>query len=82
MSTLVEKRRLVNRNRFVFHSRQRQNLLLLSNKRSGGHLNGHVNPHKSRIWSLENPHEELESQQGSPKLNVFCAIPRWGLSFS
>ncbi|GFW94435.1 uncharacterized protein TNCV_2701561 [Trichonephila clavipes] len=29
------------------------------------------------MWSLENPHEVLESQRDSPKLNVFCAVSRW-----
>ncbi|GFV32618.1 uncharacterized protein TNCV_441101 [Trichonephila clavipes] len=41
---------------------------------SGGYLSGHVNTHISRIWSLDNPHEVLESQPDSPKLNVLCAI--------
>ncbi|GFT70450.1 uncharacterized protein TNCV_2658731 [Trichonephila clavipes] len=27
-------------------------------------------------WSLENPHEVLESQPDSPKLTVYCAISR------
>ncbi|GFS87346.1 hypothetical protein TNCV_422261 [Trichonephila clavipes] len=30
-----------------------------------------VDTHNSRIWSLENPHEVLELQRDSPKLNVF-----------
>ncbi|GFY08687.1 uncharacterized protein TNCV_811201 [Trichonephila clavipes] len=35
-----------------------------------------MNTRNARIWSLENPHEELESQQDSSKWNVFCAISR------
>ncbi|GFV66954.1 putative sodium-dependent multivitamin transporter [Trichonephila clavipes] len=35
-----------------------------------------VDTHNARIWSLKNPHEVLESQRDSPKLNVFCAISR------
>ncbi|GFU63998.1 uncharacterized protein TNCV_245761 [Trichonephila clavipes] len=56
------------------HLPTRQNLLLLCNERSDGHLSGHVNAHNVHIRSLENPHEVLESQRDSPKLNVFCAI--------
>ncbi|GFW89913.1 uncharacterized protein TNCV_4196011 [Trichonephila clavipes] len=74
ISALVEKRRLVNRKNFVFSGLQRQNLLLLSNERFRVHFSGHVNTHNVLIWSLENSHEELESQRESPKLNVFSAI--------
>ncbi|GFV59032.1 hypothetical protein TNCV_1814211 [Trichonephila clavipes] len=68
---LVGKGRLVNRKCFLYPSLQRQNLLLMCNEYSGGHLIGHVNTHNTRIWSLENPHEVLESQRDSPKLNGF-----------
>ncbi|GFX94164.1 uncharacterized protein TNCV_4292091 [Trichonephila clavipes] len=74
ITTLVVKWRLVNRKRFVFPGLQRQNLLLLCNERSCGYLSGHVGTHNARICSLENPHEVLESQRDSPKLNVLCAI--------
>ncbi|GFS95104.1 hypothetical protein TNCV_2704631 [Trichonephila clavipes] len=70
ISALEEKWRLENRERFVFPSLQRQNLLLLWNERSGGHLRGHVNTHKARLRSLENLHEVLESQRDSPKFNI------------
>ncbi|GFY30212.1 uncharacterized protein TNCV_3091191 [Trichonephila clavipes] len=63
----------------LFESKPRRvvaNLLLLGNKRSRGHLSGHVNTHNVLIWSLENPHEVLESQRDSPKLNVFCVTYR------
>ncbi|GFU17008.1 hypothetical protein TNCV_2479611 [Trichonephila clavipes] len=70
INALVEKWRLVDRKRFVFSSLQIQNLLLLCNERSGGH----VNTHNARIWSLESSHEVLKSQRDSPKLNVFCII--------
>ncbi|GFU56002.1 uncharacterized protein TNCV_1557561 [Trichonephila clavipes] len=69
-----KKWRLVNRRRFVFPCLQRQNLLLLCNERFGGHLSEHVKTHNARIWSLENPHEVLESQRDFPKLNIFCAM--------
>ncbi|GFT83304.1 hypothetical protein TNCV_3003771 [Trichonephila clavipes] len=56
-------------------SLQRQNLLLLCNERSDGHLSGHMNTHNARIWSLENPHDVAQSQRDAPKLNVFlCHI--------
>ncbi|GFX92418.1 uncharacterized protein TNCV_1706941 [Trichonephila clavipes] len=71
ISALAEKCRLVNKKCFAFPSLQRQNQLLLGNKQSGGHLIGHVNTHNVHIWSLENPHEVLESQQDSLKLNAF-----------
>ncbi|GFT27873.1 uncharacterized protein TNCV_10811 [Trichonephila clavipes] len=76
ISALIEKWQQVNRKRFVFPSLQRQNLLLLCNECSGGYLRGHVNTQNARVWSLENPHEGLESQRNSPKLNAFCAISR------
>ncbi|GFV36977.1 uncharacterized protein TNCV_4545651 [Trichonephila clavipes] len=66
----------VNRKRFVFPILQRQNFLLLYNERSGGHLSEHVDTHNAGIWSLENPHEVIESQRDSPKLSVFCAVSR------
>lgn len=40
------------------------------------HLSGHVNTHNVRIWGSENPHEMVQLQRDSPKLNVFCAISR------
>ncbi|GFS90473.1 hypothetical protein TNCV_4096831 [Trichonephila clavipes] len=49
-------------------------LLRENEMHSGGHFSGHVNTHSARIWSLENPHEVLESQRDSPKLKVLCAI--------
>ncbi|GFV57265.1 hypothetical protein TNCV_2822821 [Trichonephila clavipes] len=82
---LEEKWRLENRKRFASSSLQRQNLLLLCHERSGGHLIGHRNTYNARIWSVENPHEELELQRDSPKFSVF--VPYLGgkcigLSFS
>ena len=29
-----------------------------------------------RIWGSENPHVTLEVERDSPKLNVFCAVPK------
>lgn len=48
------------------------------------HLSGHVNTHNVRIWGSENPHEMVQIQRDSPKVNVFCAISRrkvYGLFF-
>ncbi|GFV32034.1 uncharacterized protein TNCV_1688071 [Trichonephila clavipes] len=44
--------------------------------RSDGYLSAHVNTHNTRIRSLQNPHEVLELQRDSPKLNAFCSISR------
>lgn len=38
------------------------------------HLSGNVNRHNVRIWGTDNPHECVEHQRDSPKVNVFCAI--------
>ena len=40
------------------------------------HLSGNVNTHNVRIWGSANPHEMVQLQRDSPKLNVFCAISR------
>ncbi|GFS56622.1 hypothetical protein TNCV_1852871 [Trichonephila clavipes] len=86
IKALVEKWRLVSRKRIVLPSLQRHNLLILCSKRSSGYHIGQANIHNARIWSLENPHEMLETQRDSPKLNIFCAISLGGkcigLSFS
>ncbi|GFV90628.1 hypothetical protein TNCV_2223441 [Trichonephila clavipes] len=57
-------------------SLQRQNLLVLCNERSGGHLSEHVITHNVRISSSESPHEVLESQRDSPKLDGFVPLIR------
>ena len=33
-------------------------------------------PHNVRIWGSEHPHEVVQYQRDSPKLNVFCALSR------
>jgi hypothetical protein len=38
------------------------------------HLSGKVNTHNCRIWGTENPHEVIEHQRDSPKVNVWCAM--------
>lgn len=43
------------------------------------HLNGKVNKHNTRIWGSENPHELLEHERDSPKVNVFCAVSKRGV---
>lgn len=40
------------------------------------HTSGHVNTHNVRIWGSENPHEMVQLQRDSPKINVFCALSR------
>jgi len=40
------------------------------------HLSGKVNRYNVRIWGSENLHATLEVEHDSPKLNVFCAIPK------
>lgn len=40
------------------------------------HLSGHVNTHNARIWGSKNPHEVVQVQRDSPKINVFCAVSR------
>lgn len=40
------------------------------------HLNGKVNRHNVRIWSMENPCIIVEHERNSPKLNVFCAVSK------
>ncbi|PNF42612.1 hypothetical protein B7P43_G01283 [Cryptotermes secundus] len=38
------------------------------------HLSGTVNRHNVRIWGTEHPHETVEHERDSPKVNVFCAV--------
>lgn len=38
------------------------------------HLCGTVNRHNVRIWGTNHPHETIEHQRDSPKVNVFCAV--------
>ena len=38
------------------------------------HLSGAVNRHNVRIWGKDHPHETVEHQRDSPKVNVFCAV--------
>jgi hypothetical protein len=33
-----------------------------------------VNRHSCRIWGSENPHEVMEHERDTPKLNVWCAL--------
>jgi hypothetical protein len=37
-------------------------------------ISGHVSQHKCVIWSNEPPSEHLECEQGSPKVNMGCAL--------
>jgi hypothetical protein len=39
-------------------------------------VNGKVNRHNVRVWGTENPHVTFEHERDSPKVNVFCAIPK------
>jgi len=38
------------------------------------HLSGKVSRHSVRIWGLENPHEIVQHERDSPKINVFSAV--------
>jgi hypothetical protein len=38
------------------------------------YVSGVVNHRNVRIWGSENPHDHVEHQHGSPKVNVFFAI--------
>ena len=40
------------------------------------HLSGKVNRHNLRIWGTEKPHETIQHERDSPKVNVFCAISK------
>lgn len=40
------------------------------------HLSGKVNRHNVRIWGTEQPHQIVQHERDSPKVNVFCAISR------
>ncbi|GFS97095.1 transposable element Tc1 transposase [Trichonephila clavipes] len=61
---------------FCVSSFQRQNLLLLCNERSTGHLRGHVNTHNAHVWSLENPQEVLELQRQKKQRQTAGEIAR------
>lgn len=50
--------------------------LVVFSDESTFHLSGCVNTHNVRIWGSANPHEMVQLQRDSPKLNVFCAISR------
>ncbi|KAJ4449143.1 hypothetical protein ANN_00538 [Periplaneta americana] len=39
------------------------------------HLSGNVNTHNVRIWESKNPHEFVQSERDSPKLNGFVLFP-------
>lgn len=38
------------------------------------HVSGSVNRHNCRIWGSEPPHEFIEHQRDSPKVNVWCGL--------
>lgn len=40
------------------------------------HISGKVNRHNCRIWGTENPHEDMEHERDSPKVNVWCTLGR------
>ena len=48
--------------------------LLIFSDEATFHLNGKVNRHNVRIWGTENPHEIIQYERDSPKVNVFCAV--------
>ncbi|GFU65501.1 uncharacterized protein TNCV_634241 [Trichonephila clavipes] len=72
-------------NNMLMHANENLMDYVVFSDESTFHLNEHVIPHNARIWSFENPHEVLELQQDSPKLNVFAPYlggKYMGLSFS
>jgi hypothetical protein len=38
------------------------------------HISGKVNRHNCWIWGSENPHEVMEHEHDTPRLNVWCAL--------
>jgi hypothetical protein len=38
------------------------------------HVSGKVNMHNCQIWGSENPHEVMEHERDTLKLNVWCAL--------
>jgi len=62
---------------FVLHKEaEEENFLshLIFSDEATFHISGKVNRHNVRIWGLEKPHEVVEHQRDSPKVNVFCAV--------
>src|SRR5207253_8482615 len=49
------------------------NRILFSDE-STFHVSGKVNGHNVRIWGTENPHEVMEHERDSPKVNVWCGL--------
>jgi len=47
---------------------------LVFNDEATFHINGTVNRHNVRIWGMVQPHETIEYQRDTPKMNVFCAV--------
>jgi hypothetical protein len=37
-------------------------------------ISGKVHRHNLRIWGTENPHEMVQHEKASPKINVFCTM--------
>jgi hypothetical protein len=38
------------------------------------HISSKVNRHNCQIWVSENPHKVMKHKDGTPKLNVWCAL--------
>jgi hypothetical protein len=38
------------------------------------HVSGHVHQHNVRIWANERPHDFVEHERDSSKVNVWCAL--------
>ena len=47
---------------------------LIFNDEATFHLSGKVSRHIFRIWGLENPHEIVQHERDSPKINVFSSV--------
>jgi hypothetical protein len=40
------------------------------------HVSGRVHWHNIRLWANERPHDFVEHERDSPKVNVWCAVTR------
>ena len=53
--------------------------LVLFSDESTFHVCGKVNRHNCRIWGSENPHQVIEYERDTPKLNVWLGLHKHGV---
>jgi hypothetical protein len=41
---------------------------------NGNNISGKVHRYNVHIWGTENPHEMVQHERASPKIDVFCAV--------